>query len=353
VSIVSEVVRQWKRLSKPARDFLNREAMTGRNAEFRMRCKIIRNLARGETPMQIHRILGCSRSQVYRMSHRFVKNGIVGLVDQREENGPTKVLEEYASEVLAAVAGSPREHGYDRPTWTQELLILVVRKKTSVGISRTTMCRLLQRLNVRNGRPKPYVMCPWPQRRKSRRLNDIKRLEKKLPRHHVMLYVDEVDIHLNPKIGNDWMLKGQQKQVLTPGQNEKWYLAGALDHQSGRLHWVEGTSKNSALFISLVDDLVQKRYRNKKVIHLVLDNFKIHSSKAVQAASDRWGKRVQFHFLPPYCPDANRIERRWKDLHDNVTRNHTCRSMDELIECVRRYLSIRRRTGKHGYCAAA
>ena len=54
MSIVSEVVRQWKRLSKPARDFLNREAMTGRNAEFRMRCKIIRNLVRGNTPAQIH-----------------------------------------------------------------------------------------------------------------------------------------------------------------------------------------------------------------------------------------------------------------------------------------------------------
>jgi hypothetical protein len=83
------------------------------------------------------------------------------------------VSEEYASEVLAAVAGSPREHGYDRPTWTQELLILVVKQKTSVGISRTTMCRLLQRLEVRNGRPKPYVMCPWPRKRKSRRLNEI------------------------------------------------------------------------------------------------------------------------------------------------------------------------------------
>ena len=45
-----------------------------------------------------------------------------------------------------------------------------------------------------------------------------------------------------------------------------------------------------------------------------------------------WGERVQLHFLPPYCPDHNRIERLWKDLHDNVTRNHRCRTMDELLE---------------------
>ena len=37
---------------------------------------------------------------------------------------------------------------------------------------------------------------------------------------HPVFYEDEVDIHLNPKIGADWQLRGQQKRVVTPGQNE-------------------------------------------------------------------------------------------------------------------------------------
>lgn len=45
---------------------------------------------------------------------------------------------------------------------------------------------------------------------------------------HPVFYEDEVDIHLNPKIGADWQLRGHQKRVVTPGQNEKYYLAGAL-----------------------------------------------------------------------------------------------------------------------------
>ncbi|AIA46986.1 hypothetical protein L085_07685 [Serratia sp. FS14] len=44
---------------------------------------------------------------------------------------------------------------------------------------------------------------------------------------HTVFYEDEVDIHFNPKIGADWQLRGQQKRVVTPGQNEKYYLAGA------------------------------------------------------------------------------------------------------------------------------
>ena len=42
----------------------------------------------------------------------------------------------------------------------------------------------------------------------------------------LVLYEDEVDIYLNPEIGADWQVRGQQKRVVMPGQNEKYYLAG-------------------------------------------------------------------------------------------------------------------------------
>ena len=58
-----------------------------------------------------------------------------------------------------------------------------------------------------------------------RRLAWIRRLIRNLGPDEVAVYEDEVDIHLNPKIGLDWMLQGQQKEVLTPGQNQKRYLA--------------------------------------------------------------------------------------------------------------------------------
>jgi hypothetical protein len=51
------------------------------------------------------------------------------------------------------------------------------------------------------------------------------------------------------------MLRGQQKEVMTPGQNEKRYLAGALNPQTGELIWVEGERKNSFLFIRLLWEL--------------------------------------------------------------------------------------------------
>jgi transposase len=348
MEIVPETQSVWKRLTKKEQRWLNSQAMCSCDAGLRVRCKIVRNLVKGKSASIIHDVLGCSRSEVYRVAHRFVAEGLAGLVDRREGNGEAKVDEAYVAVVLTAAEGSPREHGFERPTWTQELFVLVAAKETGVHVSTSTMCRLLQRLEVRRGRPKPTVDCPWPKARKTRRLNEIRRLAERLPANEIMAYVDEVDIHLNPKIGDDWMLRGQQKQVPTPGKNEKRYLAGALNAATRRLDWIEGARKTSDLFIALVDHLA-KHYRKAKKIHLVLDNFRIHSSKAVHAAKARWGSRVVFHFLPPYCPDHNRIERTWKDLHDNVTRNHTCEAMDELMTCVTNYLNKRRRSGRHEY----
>jgi len=169
----------------------------------------------------------------------------------------------------------------------------------------------------------------------------IQRLEQTLPAQDVLVHEDEIDIHLNPKIGPDYMLKGQQKRVLTPGQNVKRYLAGALDVRTGRIVWVEGHRKRRALFIELLEKLVEI-YRDKRRIHVVLDNYCIHTSQITQKAVEGFGGRIVLHFLPPYCPDDNKIERRvWRELHANVTRNHRCGTMEELMVQVRSYLRRR------------
>ncbi|AGC47887.1 IS630 family transposase [Myxococcus stipitatus DSM 14675] len=128
--------------------------------------------------------------------------------------------------------------------------------------------------------------------------------------------------------------------VVTPGNNQNRYLAGALNVRTGKLTWIEGRSKASALFIQLLWRLASA-YRWARRIHLVLDNASVHSSKKTLTALAQLHGRFVLHFLPPYCPQGNRIERVWLDLHANVTRNHRCRTMDRLIARVHAYHSAR------------
>ena len=64
-----------------------------------------------------------------------------------------------------------------------------------------------------------------------------------------------MDIHLNPKIGADWQLRGQQKRVVTSGRNEKFYLAGALHRGTEKVNYVDDNSKGESLFIKLLNHL--------------------------------------------------------------------------------------------------
>lgn len=143
------------------------------------------------------------------------------------------------------------------------------------------MSRALQFIGARLGRPKPTVGCPWSESAKTRRLNVIRNLVATLPDDEVAVYEDEIDIHLNPKIGPDWMNRGQQKEVMTPGKNQKQYLAGAINVKTGQLTWVESDSKNTYLFLMMLWRLTQE-YRDAKVIHVILDNYCIHSTKQVE-----------------------------------------------------------------------
>jgi transposase len=149
------------------------------------------------------------------------------------------------------------------------------------------------------------------------------------------------------------MLPGVQRQVQTPGKNVKRYLAGALDAVTDRLVWVSGTRKNSLLFIELLKKLL-KAYADKEVIHVILDNYAIHSSVQTRAWLAGHGSRLRLHFLPPYCPDDNRIERRvWREVHANVTRNHVCKSIEALMDEVVYHLISRNRAAKKRWLRCA
>ena len=341
MKVPERVLKVWQSLSRRERRIVRGKAKNCPDAVLRNRCKIIVSLVAGNSLATIADG-GCfSLSQVYRIAHRFVEQGLPGLADGREDHGETQADEHYQAVLLKVIGeSSPRQHGYRRPTWTQELLVLVLEKKTGVRVSCTTMSRVLKRLKIRLGRPKPIVGCPWKKLRRIRRIKALERLVSSVPANEVVVYADEVDVHLNPKIGSDWMVCGTQKTVLTPGKNQKRYLAGALNARTGRLTWVEADGKNSDLFIHQLWQLI-KDYPRARCIHIILDNYKIHSSQRTGLALAALGSRVKLHFLPPYCPDHNRIERTWKDLHDNVTRNHTCRSMKQLMREVHAYLAVK------------
>lgn len=303
-----------------------------------LRFHVVARLGLGRTSPEVAAELDIARSTVVRTAHCFADEGIAGLYDKRRENGRPKADDAFRRRVAQLLQRTPEHFGWQRATWTRELLCLQMKKEGRAAVAVCTMGRALAQLGARLGMPKPVVLCPWRRDVRESRLAALRALEERASATEPVLYADEVDVHLNPKIGRDWMLPGQQRRVVTPGKNEKFYLAGALDVRTGALHTTGAARKGAALFCDLLE-LLDKRYGpSVRRIHLILDNYGVHSARATRRILDALKGRIVLHFLPPYCPDANRIERVWQDFHANVTRNHRCKTMKRLLHNAREYL---------------
>ena len=328
-------------LARRARLWLRRLGRKTRDADVRVRCGVLLKVHSGMTCAAAARALDCAPSSAARMVARYRRRGEVSVIDGRVENGQRKVDADVCEGILKILEQSPPAYGYRRWTWTLELIAKVVAQVLGVALSVGHLGKLLHRWRVRWGRARPVApRWSWKAAKRAARIASLHRLASKPLRGEVVVYADEVDIHLNPKIGFDWMLPGTQREIPTPGQNEKRYLAGAYDPRQQRLVYVAGDRKASWLFLNLLRAL-EEAYRWARVIHVILDNSIIHKSEVTRAWQSVHGAKLRLHFLPPYCQEENRIERLWLDLHANVTRNHQCRSMAELMANVHHYLQTR------------
>lgn len=245
-------------------------------------------VSRGQSCSAAARGLSCATSTVVTAVRRYREGGREGLRDRRADNGEAKVDARFLAVLARVLEGTPEDSGWCRPTWTRELLSLEMQRRGQPRVAVASLGRALAQLGASLKAPKPTVGCPWPAWKRGRRLYELRCLETYAPhRGEVVLYADEVDIHLNPKVGRDWCLPGQRRQVLTPGNNQKRYLAGALNSKTGRLTWVEGTSKASSLFISLLWRLASE-YRSARRIHLILDNASVHTARRPRRRWRSW-----------------------------------------------------------------
>jgi len=323
------------RLDRGQRRRMQRLLRKTRSRIEALRARILLLLDEGVAPGVVAEVAGCARATVYRTLYRFENLGEDALLDQRQLRSPSKVTAEIETRLVGYIDGSPQDFGWQRTTWTLELLAVQLTLDAGVRLSRSHVRNVLLANQVRRRRPRVGLRIPVRGRR--RILNDIDRLVERADAEDEVFYMDEADIDLNPRIGATYMRRGRQLVVLTPGKNVKRYVAGALNARSGKVVHVFAERKNSELFLALVDAL-RRAYRRAKRIHLVLDNFIIHKSRRTLRHLAGLGGRVVLHFLPPYSPESNVIERLWKQLHDHVTRNHTHRAIEPLIEAVDEFI---------------
>jgi transposase len=291
-------------------------------------------LSQQRSPTAIADWLLCSRSTVYAAAWAWQQGrrpweGVSGV--------PAALSPTRQRSLLALLQKAPALYGWCRTRWSCAALAETLQQRQGWRVSAETVRRWLHALDWRWKRTKLAAKDNDPDR--VRKLARIRLLWEGLSPRQTLLFADELDITLLPKSGYQWMKKGTQVEVMTPGKNQKRYLAGAWDGRTGQVHHCVWASKTNALFRALLESL-EAAYPARRYdrIYVVVDNYKIHKAQAV----GRWlaaHPRFELVFLPTYCPQANPIERLFGDTHDQVTRNHRRKQIWRLVEDVKRHLA--------------
>jgi hypothetical protein len=118
----------------------------------------------------------------------------------------------------------------------------------------------------------------------------------------VALYEDEVDIHLDPEIGYDWVGRSQQK-VLGRSRigSDTWRGLGRADRGGPPGRGGEG----ELAVPGPAGEAVPARL-GAKMIRVILDDYCIHDNEVVACGLLEAKARILLYFLPPYHPSPTR-----------------------------------------------
>lgn len=266
--------------------------------EVRLRAHILLLLDAGHPWSTVSAVLFCSTSTIGRWQRRFENDGVDAVLGRRRGRRKSGVCNWAELVVRWVLTLSPAGFRFARSRWSCEEVAVVLREDFRVTVGRETVRLWLRSAGLVWRRPRPTIRPRDPDREK--KLAALRALLKGLPADETAMFIDEMDVNLNPKVGYMWMRRGEQAVVETPGTNEKRYLAGSIHWRTSRVILTEGKpreGRSAGLFCRHLDDL-RRAFRHYRVIYVVCDKAGTHTAegaKLVRAYLKEWGHRVKVH----------------------------------------------------------
>ena len=83
---------------------------------------------------------------------------------------------------------------------------------------------------------------------------------------------------------------------------------------------------------------LRQKYPKAPKIHLILDQGRYNTSKETKEAAKKNG--IVLHYLPPYSPNLNPIERLWKVMNEYTRNNRFFHSAKEFREAILNFFDV-------------
>jgi len=151
------------------------------------------------------------------------------------------------------------------------------------------------------------------------------------PAEEPILFIDAVHPTMATKVTCGWIRKGVDKPIAQTASRTRVNVMGAINLATMNVISCRPDRVNAETTITFFDQ-IKAAYSNAPTIHLILDQSGYHRSQSVKDAARH--KNIMLHYLPPYSPNLNPIERLWKIMNEQVRNNTFFASANDFREAI-------------------
>lgn len=262
------------------------------------RARVILAMADGEPYPVLCARLEVSATTLTRWRKRFEEHRLQGLHDAPRSGRGDRITPALEARILALTQQRPPA---PYTHWTTRRLA------ARLAINHMTVYRVWQRAGLQPHRLERYVVSTDPAF--EQKAADIIGLYLRPPEHAVVFCVDE-------KTAIQALDRRDPRLPLSPGRAERHgfeyvrhgalSLYAALNVGTGEVEGMTAARHTSADFLAFLDRVVATQSKQRE-IHLIMDNFSAHKTKAVTS----WlaaHPHVHIHFTPTYSSWLNQVE---------------------------------------------
>lgn len=314
------------------------------------RLKIIDLSGQGHSVLTLASLFNVGPQTIRTYIHRYNRGGIDGLRPDYGQ-GRDLALDWTKDQWLALLGQAPSQFDAlesGAQNWTQELMVRYLAAYHEVRVTQAAVSTMLKRVGLRWKRAKARVKSPDPLYVvKRQRVDSLKTQAQNgtltsqeathpppgEPKPALLLYLDSTDLHLCAEVGQTYTEIGRQFKVKTPGYDNPWLaLFGSLAFPSGEgVYSIHEHKRHQELIYHL--QLLMNTFPDY-FLFVVADNASAHTTPKVAAFCQEYEHQLELVFLPTYSPHLNLIERLWRVLRHQVTRNQYFESLDMMARAV-------------------
>lgn len=152
-----------------------------------------------------------------------------------------------------------------------------------------------------------------------------------------ILFMDGVHPTMSTKTSSGWIRRGVDKAIPTTGARYRLNLVGAINLETMDVVIQDFATLNSDAMEEFFAK-IRSVYPKAPKIHLILDQGRYNTSKQTKESAEN--HKIILHYLPPYSPNLNAIERLWKVMNEYVRNNQYFAKFKEFKEKILAFFHV-------------